>query len=97
MSGAAGRSASCWTRGCPMAAEVQVRVFLDWSGPEHRADGPALPCEVCTGPTVSTTRDGRRCHRWCFEDVLARELVGRAHARIADERLPLAERTEVAA
>lgn len=80
-----------------MRAEVHVRVHVDWSGPEHVADGPALPCVVCDGATTSTTRDGTRCHRWCFEDCLSRELIGQAHARIADERVPLTDRTEVAA
>lgn len=79
-----------------MATEVLVKIRLDWTAPGHYDAGPALPCRCCTVPTHERDSAGLPCMKHCAEDELARELLGAAAARIADERVPApARRQEV--
>ncbi|GGL17825.1 hypothetical protein [Mangrovihabitans endophyticus] len=86
--------------GTPMS--VLVKVDLDWSAPGHWDADHSLPCRVCSDTTQQRDNTDLPCHKHCREDEIARELLGRAYALVADERFPapaqqgLRARTEVA-
>jgi hypothetical protein len=71
-----------------MSTELIVRVHLDWTAPDHWDDEHSLPCRLGDGPTKSRDSSGLACHKHCAEDEIARELIGRGRALIADERFP---------
>jgi hypothetical protein len=71
-----------------MTTEVLVKVRLDRTAPGHYEPGAARPCRCCGTPTHERDRDGRPCMKGCAEDEIARELLGAARARIADEGMP---------
>ncbi|TNH28782.1 hypothetical protein FHG89_14155 [Micromonospora orduensis] len=71
-----------------MAAELVVRVHLDWTGPGHYDRDRSLPCRVCVTNTKMRDSQGVACHQSCAEDEIARELLGVGRALIADERVP---------
>ena len=70
-----------------MATELIVRVHLDWSADDHYDELHSLPCRLGDGPTKMRDSSGRPCHKRCAEDEIARELLGRGRALIADERV----------
>jgi hypothetical protein len=69
-----------------MRMSVLVKVDLDWSSPEHWDDEHSVPCRVCGTNTKSRDNSDLPCHQSCREDEIARELLGRAYALVADER-----------
>jgi hypothetical protein len=68
-------------------AVVLVKVDLDW-GRDHWDSKHSLPCRVCNTVTKMRDNSDLPCHQSCREDEIARELLGRARALIADERFP---------